>query len=315
MKHPRSPATSLYGVTLALLLSLSTAHTGAQQTSGKPPLHGDVLAVLARSLLDADALQQWDFADALLGVLQETYDDELDRAGEERPSDPARQAKLWRWRRATGQVAGQLRSARLRLGEGAALQLHVDPQDQVFLFIDGEPLAFSVPRPGTGTMIGQRVVDRYCAVNDCSQLGAMTDAPPRPLLPAGAWAIRPHGRPAYEIGDRVRCEFGDLESRSAKVTLCRTLAGEALGLLATLHSAIDERDIPIDWSALHLAGHPTDRVQRLVIDAQGRALSVQAPALTRLDPADRVALHRWLRHSADGSTAPLELIVVDGLLP
>lgn len=286
------------GHTLLLLVAMLTLSAELRATDARaaqritePP---DRLTMLAESLGDADEAQRWAFADTLLGVLLDTYGEELHNASVDEIRSPKRRAKVQRWQRATRDLIARLTDARLRLSEGASAQIHVDRHRQLLLFVEQQAIAFTAPRPGAGRHMAQQALERYCAAYDCSILAGLDDTAATPqAVPAGYWSMQARRPPAYEIDGRLRCVFVDLQDRVTKQRACEAAAAE-LRLLEDALGDAGRRGFVIDWALIAGQERTAGAEIELKVTARGDYLRLPIPHLLRLDDSDWSALIDWL---------------------
>ena len=262
---------------IGTLLMLSRAPAATLPVASPPPL-----TRIAKSLAGGDELQRFDFADALLEVLQESYREELAASTRERASTEDRRRKLARWRGATADMLERFASARLQLGEGAEARVHVDSQGQVLLFIGDQAVAFSAPRPDVEHDLEQRAVTRYCAYSDCTAIADSGDVATVAGPPPGEWRLFGHRRPAYQVGEYLRCSFDDLVGRAAKQLACEDAADETARLIDALRRTSSASD-PIDWQRISTQRSVVSTDVTLRSSADGRTLRLVLPRLARLD--------------------------------
>ena len=255
------------------------------------------LVILAQHLMSADENQRWEFAVITLDVLRETYLMEMSAAAHEKTSTPARRAKIARWRRATADLAEQLRRAGVRLAEGAVFRVHVDPLQQILIMVDGQTFSVSGPNPGAEKAIEDRIIGEFCAYNDCSYLRTGPEPAAAPELAiGGVWNLQELRRPAYEVGDILRCEFSNLSERNLKARACSEAAME----LRQLDDALQQGEAlgyRVDWDRLAMSPPANTTTTRLVITAEGGYLQVHLPRLARLTGADWRHLMQGLRQA------------------
>jgi hypothetical protein len=295
------------GIRLAVaMIGLAAGFTAlGQPLTQEIRLRPEPLVQLAQSIKPTDPLAYWDLADTLLAVMIETYQDELRRSQDDDITRPSRKSKLARWQIATEVVLADLIRNRLRLSEGSAFTIQVDATGQILLFIDQQPIAFAVPRPGTEQAIAEQVVKRFCARNTCSVLEEPTAGPKPAAHPgSGNWLIRRHARPVYEIANQLQCEFDDLSNRARKAVACR----DALADIQRLGDALAEaqrQGHTIDWVYLrgNIPQHGFENV--LKINPEGRYLRLSLPVVSRLSADSWDTLIRTLRDSlTDGEILP-----------
>ena len=298
---------SLLAVTLWVFASQMCMAADQRPPGARIQLQPPRLTALARALQDADPTTQWEFADIVLEAMLHSYDAELSDAARERLSTPARRNKLARWRQATAGVATQLEQARLRLSQGTPFVLHVDAQQQLFIIIDGQPVAVTAPRPEAERDVEERVLAAFCRFNDCSVVndqGTSRSPDKRDLV--GAWLLSQQAPPTFEVDDVLRCEFTDLMRREDKAAACRETAGELVELDQAIRTAAD-RGYRIDWEIL--AAHPPSSGGggQVVVNAAGAFLEARTSMLARLPETDWRNLVEWLRRAPLDKQAPVTL--------
>lgn len=260
----------------------------AQRIHYQPP----PLAVLASAVQHADSGIQWDFVNITLEVLFETYRNELNDAAGEHLRNASRRAKLARWQRATRDLVGRLEASRLRLLDGAGFSVLVDRQQQVLILIDGQPIAVTAPRPESERELGHRVIEQFCAYNDCRMLesGATRSAAPA----SGLWVFDQYAPPGFEIDGVVRCQFTDLTQRAQKAKICRSTAEEIAEFAEALRIARD-RGYRVDWERLAQTPPSRNGAGEVVVNTDGAFVQLSTHMLSRIDRKDWQRLVDWLR--------------------
>jgi len=269
------------------------------QLAARVAAPADHLAALAQQVAQSDSTQQWDFVNIALDAQLDSYRRDLDDADVERPSDPKRRTKLARWRQATADLVAQLERSRLRLIDGASFSLFVDPQQQVFILIDGQPIALGATRPEAEQWLINQVIERYCAYNDCSRIDAALQAAHQPTqAESGGWLLQQHAPPAFEVTDDLRCQFGDIAQRAQKAKTCRRMADEILDLADAIELAQDHGYI-VDWQWLMEAQPAHGDSGRVLINANGAYLRLPTHWLSGMDPDDWRRMVDWLQRADD----------------
>jgi hypothetical protein len=281
----------------ALLITAGPLLTGiaagqsrlAERIHFQPP----PIAVLARQVQHADSGVQWDFVNITLEVLFEAYRRELDDAANERLRSQTRRAKLARWQSATRDLIARLEASRLRLLDGARFSILVDPQQQVLIVIDGQPIAVTAPRPESERQIGNRVIEQFCSYNDCHMLESGLAG--QSAMPAsGLWVFDQYAPPAFEIDGMIRCEFADLTERERKAEICRSTADEVAEFAEALRIARD-RGYRIEWEQLAQTPPSTTGAGEVVVNSDGAFVQLSMHLLSLLDREDWQRLVEWLR--------------------
>jgi hypothetical protein len=282
---------------LLLLVGLCGASALSGQRVNTTP---DALSLLAELLIDADMTSRAGFSDILLSVLHDAYGEEIRLASAEKPGSPRQAAKLGRWTAAMRTQQLAFANARMALSTGADVDVRVDRQRQVLIFVDDQAVAFAAPRPGLETALAQTVVARYCALYDCRLLNGLTQDPGRSTAPAkGNWSLRAGRPPAYEVPDVIRCTFRDFSSRQDKQLVCQRLADEAWRLAEAIRQARDLGHV-IDWHAVRQAPRRQTPEMLVDIDANGNHVSIVAPHLAGIAGVTWPEIVDWLEGALAG---------------
>jgi len=294
MRHMLKPLLTLLRSAVLTILAVA-AQAAGDRPGARIQLEPPRLALLARHVETLGSAAVWDFASITLDALLDSYRQELQDAAREPASTPERRAKLIRWRRATADLAAQIQAARVRLLDGAAFNVYADPQHQVLIVVDGRPIAVSGPRPDADQTIEQRVVQQFCAYNDCSPLeNHASNEPVTGTRAAAHWLLGQDTPPTFEIDGVIRCAFHDVTERERKAQACRRLADEALQLATALQQA-QRRGYRIDWD--WLMDRPPSRASegQVAVNSDGAYLPLPSRMLARTHPEDWRELVRWLR--------------------
>jgi len=278
----------------------------ATRQIGPVALQPQQLVVLAEHVISSEENQRWEFAATALNMLLEIYADELQAASYEKASTPARRAKIERWQRATRNLAGQLQEASVRLAEGAPFTIHVDPRQQILIAVDGKIFSVSGPNPKSEKKIESRIINEFCAYNDCSFLhtGPAPSTSPD-FAAAGVWDLHENRGPAYEIGHSMRCEFSSMSNRQNKALACSEAAVELQQLTAALQQS-QTQGYHIDWERLADNPPASTTSTNLVITAEGGYLQVELPRLASIHRSDWQRLIQGLRQAGgDDSGMPV----------
>ena len=164
----------------------------------------------------------------------------------------------------------ELVDARFLLSEGGPFEIQVDATDQVLLFADQKPFAFSAPRPGTEATMSGRVVEDYCSRNDCAAVSHPDRRPQSDAVRAdGNCSMRQGHPPAYEVGSTLRCTFPDISRREQKAKVCALLAADIDDLLEAVDVAA-RRDDEVDWLQLSRHRQATGREVAIPLVGDGR---------------------------------------------
>jgi hypothetical protein len=286
----------LAAVLLTATSGLADPSPGVNRQAGKIMLQTPQLTLLAQHVVSSDEIQRWEFATITLNVLLETYLDELQSAAHEKASTPARRAKLARWQRATRDMAHQLKEAGNRLADGAAFTVHMDRLEQILIVVDGLTFSVSGPNPSAEKEIENRIIAAFCRYNDCSFLHVEpTPVEPARLAAGGVWELHERQRPAYQVGQNLRCEFNSMSNRQHKARVCSEAAVELLQLGTALQQG-REQGYRIDWDRLAENQPTSSAATNLVITAEGGYLQVELPRLASMSRSDWRRMIQALQH-------------------
>lgn len=271
------------------------------------------LPALLASIPGDDHGQRWELANVALEVLLEAYRETLLESTNEAPRTSKARAKLARWQRATRSMIEEVESRRQQLLIGSTFSVFADGRGQVFVTVDGNPLALTGFGRDDDRVVQTHILERYCAYNPCPEEAARPPAA-EALLPAGHWQIDQGRPPLFNAGARLRCRFTDLTRREAKTRMCREVAAEMARLDKTL-TAVAELGQPIDSRLIGASRRRQAGVLRLILNASGAFVTVDLPRLSELDEAEWT---RLVEHLSDQATAEAPTpFVTDGdrLLP
>jgi hypothetical protein len=243
------------------------------------------LVVLLEAIPVDDRAARWELANLTLEVMGEAYREALQASLDERPSRPARRVKLARWQEATADLIRSIDQWRQRLLIGGAFTIYADKQGQIIVTVDGEPLLLAGLTHNDERMLESRIVDRYCAFNDCPEPRDADTGHAAAALPAGDWLIHQDRRPSYRVGSLLHCRFDDLAERRRKASACRDIAQEILQLQRTL-AAAGHHGAPVSWPLVTQSRQTTSEGLRLILNDQGTWLTVDLPRLAQLPDAD-----------------------------
>lgn len=308
MPCPIKPCLStLLAAVISFIPAWAAAPPPGPRITAPVPVQPPALSVLARQLTTADPDQQWEFAAITLDVLLDVYSRELSNSVGETASTAARRAKLARWQRATQGLINQIELARLSLAQGGRFSLYVDPRHQILIIVEGQTVVVSGPHASAEDQVSSPVLEQFCAYNDCSVLRneVAQETKPEPGN-RGVWILRQGTRPAYQVGDDLRCEFDTLENRVHKAGVCTRLATELRQFAAALEHAARQSHT-IDW-ALVLKSPPASRHPYLVVNGEGAYIETDLKLLTKADRDAWQDAVEWSRRWFEGRSGRLAII-------
>lgn len=243
--------------------------------------------------------RRWELANVALEVLIETYRQALlDSTRDPARSNRARQ-KLARWQQATSALVTEFEYYRQQLLIGGAFNVFADSRGQVFVTVEGQPLALTGTGRDDDRQVQAAIVERFCSFNDCPQ----NTAPEPPIgasIPAGTWQIRQGQPPMFDVDPLLRCRFSDLSRRMEKATACRGAAIDIVRLEQALAGASAQNQ-PIDWDVLAASRRQQAGAVRLILNASGVFVTLELDYLGRLGGAEwkRLVEHLQLRRMTE----------------
>jgi hypothetical protein len=239
------------------------------------------LPALLAQLPTEDRGLRWELANIALEVLLDAYRETLLASTEETPRSNKARTKLWRWQHATRSLIEEIEGHRQRLLVGPAFSVFADPRGQVFVTVDGFPLAVTGLGRNDDSVVQADIVERYCAYNHCPDEAAPA-IPADDRLPVGGWQIQQGRPPVFNVGQRLQCRYRDLTQRARKALACREIAREIARLDRTL-TAVTDKGETIDWQLLAASRRQSSDGTRLILNRSGAFITVGLPYLARLD--------------------------------
>ncbi len=268
------------------------------------------LAVLVHQ---GDELQRYDFAWAALSEMAEAFAGEAERA--RRDASRGRRVS-WAWIRAVDAYSMELSQQVESIPGRYHIAVLPQASGQVDIQLDQARLVVSAPRVSESLSFQQRIIDRYCDLQDCRGLNAMLAAPTHldlPLAPPAADA-RPQGASDWQfsahgvwcrVGDLLQAGFADAGDLAGKRFWCDSLASE-LWLLAGRLSYLLQAGQRVEPLTLTIGRDRQHGLYPLTFNRSGEHTLLNIPLLAANDQLLRL-LPDWLRHRLEGRRQPLLL--------
>jgi hypothetical protein len=260
---------------------------------------------------DASDADRQAFAVVALEEMAQVYIEEVDSAypiGDDRAA--------WRWRSGAQAYARQLQGLAARIDRGTLIDIYVEPIDTVRLRIDDTQVMLTSPRIIDSTPFDERIVQRYCADNDCEVLRAAEAA--RPIASAAAddrratWTFSDRGGTVLQTESGIHFAFADTVELQSRKRLCLDFVGE-LELLARHLQYHRGRGVPIDWNLLRIGADAPSGEQRVLLNRYGQSILLPLPILERARQGLEV-VKPWLMAQADGRRVQMAPIPAQRLL-
>ena len=269
------------------------------------PLRSSPLVELAETVRIAPHQQQVLFAQIALNELIAEYELALNESGYDDARAPERSRRSSQWCIATETYLGQLRQFARALEHGSLVEIHVDRQRQVHLFIGSQAVTLDSPYLNRSVRLGDRIQQSYCLVEYCAVAGAVGAEG----LPYGVWSFGDAQGAVLSTTAGIQCAFLDVRDKDHKERLCRQLAGELQTLVEALYGHQRGGHL-IEWQ--HLAVRKTGLVvrERVMLDGRGQSLPLDLPTLGRFGTLPQ-SVRDWLRRRVEGGRPELELSQAD----
>jgi hypothetical protein len=304
-------------IACSLFLYAVPGHLGAASrlvaydTQAQVPadIHG-----FAARLQDAPEPLRTEFALAALSELVLVYSREAERARAEirrGPADP----DLPRWSRAVEGLVADLQRLVDGLSPETAVSVSTLYPDTVYLIVDGNPVLLTGPRKGENAALEQRVLERFCSRNDCSDLmeeELAKPTPPAPSVSPPLWRFGDAGGPVCATGDGLELQFQNAFDLNEKREACARMVAELNTLAAALQREIGT-GTRVDWNRLAIRPAADVDVQHIALNADGDYLLMLAPSLQQSPELFRLVLP-WLAAKVAGKRYNLVVLNTERLL-
>jgi hypothetical protein len=194
---------------------------------------------------------QADFATSGLSELAEVYMAEADLARKQAAELDRKGRKLLGWSRAVDQYANQLMLVMEDIKLGFPVQLIHSKAESLTVRVAGRAIILSHPRADQQTALEQRILQHFCARNDCQALTANAEpAVPIPVTASRvvpAWTFTDSGPVCAHEGIQVR--FSNTQYLARYRATCQQLLQEAMTLADEI--AWQQRHgVTVQWSIL-----------------------------------------------------------------
>ena len=269
----------------------------------------------AARLQDAPEPLRAEFALAALSELVLVYGREAERARAEIGRGRADQ-DLPRWSRAVEGLVADLQRLVDGLSPETAVSVSTLYPDTVYLIVDGNPVLLTGPRKGENASLEQRVLERFCSRNDCSDLMEEEErarpAPPAAPVASPLWRFGDAGGPVCASGDGLELQFQTAFDLNEKREACARIVAELNALAAALQRETG-RGTRVDWNRLAIRPAADADVQHIALNADGDYLLLPAPSLEQSPELFRLVLP-WLAAKVAGKRYNLVVLNTERLL-
>jgi hypothetical protein len=223
-----------------------------------------------------------EFAVTAIGIVIESYLDEVDKAAREPAKDARQDRRRHAWRWGTMAYVEDLRRIAETIDTRSSIDVMIERDGVARVLIDSRQVMISGPRPADQDRLEARIAEAMCDLTRC-QTDTLT-VEQKVDLDSGrlqrGWVFEGKAPPTYATSDGLNCVFHDRKHIKLKQTACESFLYE-LRLLAEGLKAVGVRGFPVHWNSLSIDGTGPQRPHRVTYDRQGRFFHLRLPALYR----------------------------------
>ena len=212
-------------------------------------------------------------------------------------------------------LARELAALAGALHDMTPVRVGLAPDNSVNLVVGNTPVELSGPRPQDQAALERRVIEHFCALNDCQR---WIEAPPPRAGPPGAaatpsWSFSEAAGPVCSSDDGLEFHFDTAKDLRRKREACARVITELRTLAAEIQRH-KQRGLFVDWDALALHRLPGGDQHRVQLNRDGDAFQAYLPSLAAA-PHLLVQLRPWLMARVNGLQQRLVIDNAEALLP
>jgi hypothetical protein len=293
---------------IAALLLFCAAPAGARgpapdALSGTGPHYLDELLP---GLASAPADVRADLAYIAVSELAASFATEAQRAREEIRGQPGRRA-LGRWIQGVEELAADLLALADSISDASVVQVGVNPENSIYLVVDGTPVVINGPLPYQQQALEQRVIDRFCGHHACDRLAAESivstgRAAPPPGVGTVTWQFSDAAGPLCRIDKTLALRFRDTHGLLRKREACSRLAAE-LDELETGIARHRNAGTRVEWNTLSIDAVAGGELHQVELNSGGDTLNARLVILAAAPRLFR-RLRPWLAAKVGGVAEP-----------
>jgi hypothetical protein len=288
-------------------LSLYTTLLQAQNTAQQTPAYS--LNQLAVRVADEPVPLQSDLARIALTELAAVYADEAKQARYEM-RHRAKKPALRRWSVAVQKLADDYAALAESVTPSTPIQVSIGPEGSLYLQLDGKLVVVSSPRMNEQSAFEQRVVERFCNLNRCTDLLDATVLPvpakTRITRAATLWSFSQNAGPTCISRDGLEFMFRNSDKLVQKREACARAVAE-LNILAAALAQETATGTRVDWGQLAVHAQ-VDGDEQVVFNDSGYHLRLPLPTLApRRELLKRV--RPWLAAKVEGT--PVTFVILN----
>jgi hypothetical protein len=287
---------------LLMLCALPAQGTGASE-----------LKRLALAIGNAPPAVRIDFATIAIYETAAAYAEEAQRARQE--PDPAQRRDVARWANAVDRYATDLWTIVDTISEVTEIDVRVSAASDVELGVDGTTVLLSGPQPQLESAFEQRILERFCELQPCSELLADFQGPTTTAAAPGSamrWTFSERSGPVCSNADGLEFQFRDTQNLAQKRQACEQIIAE-LNHLTTQITQHKESGTRIEWNHLAIHAMKENPQQRVELNSDGDSLVTSVPALAATKRLF-VLVKPWLAARVNGTSLHQVVINADALM-
>lgn len=274
---------------------------------GAEPFDQDTFHIrqIARGLEEAPQPFGRDFALVAIAEMVDVYTREADLARSE-----ARRGDTRQWSIAVRRQARELTAIASSMTESTPVQVGLTRYDRVFVVVDGRLVILTNPRVDEQIVFEQRIANRFCERNLCTDLVEQARsevASPQPAAITARWSFSDNAGPVCNAVDGLEIQFSSVSDLWWKRPACEAVSGELVHLAGQL--ALERGNgTRIDWNEIAIRDHPGSDLNRVILNERGDYLLLRLPALSNVPGFLELALPWLVSRTGD---VPRQLVILN----
>jgi hypothetical protein len=312
MEHDQQLAKLCSGLVLIVCLGLVLVSSPTQSLASTSKVMPAVVVQLARELHDSPFPMRSDFAWLALTQMAEFYTGEAARARRElRHTSRAGDASSWA--AAVEDYARKIAALANSITTETPIVINVDNTNNVFVYIDGQPVIITGAIGGQQSAYEQRVLERFCVLYVCEDLLPELEYSERDL-PAvvtdtdestAYWSFSQYTGPVCMTNDGLEFQFQQMSDMGEKRVACTRAVAELSELARAITLSI-KQGVRVDWDALKILHAPGDEPQWVMLAARAE---IRLPLPLLAENPELLGLVRpWLKARVRGDTYHLVVL-------
>ena len=306
------------GLVLIVFLGLVLVSSQTQSLASTSKAMPAVVVQLARELHDSPYPMRSDFAWLALTQMAEFYTGEAARARREL-RHTSRAGGVSSWAAAVEDYARKIDALANSMTTETSIVISVDSTNNVFVYVDGQPVIITGAIGGQQSAYEQRVLERFCILYVCEDLLPELEYSERDLpaivtetdASTAYWSFSQYTGPVCMTNDGLEFQFQQMSDMGEKRVACTRVVAE-LSELARAIAREQQQGKRINWETLEILPAPADEPQRVRLAARVE-VRLELPMLSG-KPKLLAIVRPWLMARVRGDTYSLVVLNADRLM-